>query len=107
MAESDASVDREVMGEFALLTAREQKEEALRLRDAGRHDEAKRKFEETTETLRRATSAYGIDNNLIRQQLEASGRAAAAPSARPDEWEKVRKSLRETDTNQAGASVRY
>jgi Ca-activated chloride channel family protein len=107
VAESDASVDREVMGEVALLTAREQKEEALRLRDAGRHDEAKRKFEETTETLRRTTSAYGIDNNLIRQQLEASGRAAAAPSARPDEWEKVRKSLRETDTNQAGASVRY
>ena len=111
-AEIDASVDKIVMRDVAILTAREDNEDAVRLRDAGRVEESRQKFKDNSVKLDGAASRYGFSGDAaIKQQRSVSEQGAepvpSAPAAAKADWDKKRKSIYESDTNQSGAKLRF
>jgi Ca-activated chloride channel homolog len=111
-AEVDASYDRTVMRDVAVLTAREENEAAIKLRDAGRLEESQKKFRAVSQGLDDAARRYNFSNDsVVLEQRNISDKAAAPPPASPakaaEEWTKQRKSIYESDTNAAGARIRY
>jgi Ca-activated chloride channel family protein len=112
IADVETSIDRTVMRDVTLLTAREANDEAIRLRDAGRIDESRKKFEANKATVDSAAHRYGFsgDAAIVRQQAITEAGAAPPPAA-PGEtaaaWAKTRKELYEGTANQAGSRTRF
>lgn len=106
---SDKSIRAEVMKDVVTLVSRAERQEAVRLRDEGKSEEAKKKFETNAAFLRQqqkllpGAAAYAP----LTSELKAS-EAAAAPAAQSAEgWAKVRKGQREVDGNASGAATKY
>jgi Ca-activated chloride channel homolog len=108
--ESDRSVNPIVARDVTTLESRASRQEAVRLRDAGKVDEAQRKFKENAEYVRAqqdklpaAARRYAPLDDEIK-----ANEAAAAPAAKSnDEWIKQRKIQRQFDSNSSGASVKF
>lgn len=108
-AESDASANADVLKDVVVLKARADRQEATRLRDAGRIDEAKRKFEENAQYLRgvQAASPVARSYDPIAREIKAN-EAASAPAAQSTAgWERARKVQKEADSNVSGGASRY
>lgn len=107
--EVGAGVRADVMRDVTLLEARAQTDEAIRLRDAGRYEEAQRKFQDNAAVIakRAATYGFGADDRIqaYRGFVEGAGAAGAAPSS--PAWSIQRKQLREQEGNVPGVTSRY
>lgn len=107
---SDKSINPIVVRDLTTLLSREVRQDAIRLRDAGKSEEAKAKFESNARFIKEqqaklppAAKAYApLDN-----ELKASEAAASPAAQSKDEWNKQRKVQRQYDSNQSGASVKY
>jgi Ca-activated chloride channel homolog len=111
-ADIDTSVDKIVMRDVAILTAREDNEEAMRLRDAGRVEDSRKKFMENSIKLDGAASRFGFSaDEAVKQQRSVSEQGAeavpSAPAAAKADWDKKRKAIYESDTNQSGSRMRF
>lgn len=109
-AASQASINAEVQRDATVLVAREQRQEAIRLRDAGRIEEAKQKFESNAQyiiEMRRKLPSAAQAYAPIDRELEANRAGAASAAAAPAGWEKARKQQREADSNAAGSAFKY
>jgi Ca-activated chloride channel family protein len=106
----EKSTNAIVMRDVTTLISREARQEAVKLRDAGRSDEAREKFKANAEYLRKQQSKLDTSKNYapILNELKASEAAAAAAAAQNAEaWPKARKIQRATDGNSFGASQKY
>ena len=106
---SEKSANAVVQRDVATLTSRAARSEAVKLRDAGKIDEARAKFRANAEVVRQWQSRLpgGASYAPLKGELEAS-EAAAAPEAQSGEgWSKARKTQRAIDSNQFGASIKY
>lgn len=107
--EAAASLDPLVARDVAVLVSREQRQEAVKLRDAGRIDEARRAFDASAKYVREQqqkvpeAAAYAP---LI-EEGKASEAGAAPAALTPDGWNKARKVQREPDANRAGSVTKY
>ena len=109
-ADEDASAKSTnslVMRDVATLLSRAARDEAVKLRDAGRLEEARAKFDANAAYLRKQQSAFDKSGSYapLANELKASEAAAAASS--PEQWTKARKVQRATDSNSFGASQKY
>ncbi len=105
----EKSTNAIVMRDVTTLLSREARQEAVKLRDAGRLDEARAKFEANASYLRKQQREFDSNNEYapLVNELKAS-EAAAAPAAQSAEgWSKARKTQRATDGNSFGASQKY
>ncbi len=105
----EKSINAIVMRDVTTLLSREARQEAVRLRDAGRLEEAREKFKANADYLRKQQSAFDSNKDYapLANELKAS-EAAAAPAAQSAEgWSKARKTQRATDGNSFGASQKY
>ena len=106
--EVEAAIDPDVMRDATLLTAREKKDQAIRLRDAGKVEEARKAFEQNAADISTQATKYKFKVDDMMRNEQAANRAAAAPSAAgTDGWNRQRKILREQDANGVGASRKY
>ncbi len=106
---SEKSVNAEVMRDVATLLSREARQEAVRLRDAGRAAEANRLFEKNAAFVREQQSKLpgGTAYAPLRDELKAN-ETAASPAAQSSEgWSKARKQQREFDVSYSGAAQRF
>jgi len=100
------SYDSEVMADVTLLIARQKREQAIRLRDQGRTDAARKVFDENARYLKRQQRQFGLtDDTVIAPELKANEAAAEVMNAQ--QWNKQRKILRSLQSNKAGASKKY
>lgn len=105
---SEASANTEVLRDVATLVARAERQEAVKLRDAGRVEEAQRKFKATADYLKAQQSVLGASEYApIQNELKANEAAAAPAAASREGWSRTRKMQREADSNSAGAATRY
>lgn len=106
-AEVVGSFHTEVMRDVTLLEAQARNDEAIRLRDAGHYEEAKKRFLDNAAIIDRDATKYGLsgDGQIIgyRGQAKIIGETSPASPA----WSAQRKQLREQGGNAAGASTRY
>ncbi|MGE0766250.1 MAG: VWA domain-containing protein [Hyphomicrobiaceae bacterium] len=104
---SERSVNASVMRDVTTLLSRATRDAAIKLRDAGRLDEARAKFNANAAYLRKQQSAFDKSGEYapLASELKATEEAAAA--ATPAEWSKARKIQRATDSNSFGASQKY
>ena len=109
-AASDKSLDPLVDREVVTLLSRETRAIAVRLRDEGKIDEARKTFDDNAKFLsvkKAALPAAAQDYKPLTEELDAS-RAAAAPAAQSSEgWAKERKAQRYMDSNKAGSMQKY
>ena len=104
----EASRSAEVMRDVTLLTAREAKSEAIKLRDAGRVEEARQKFQQNAADIAQQASKYGFRlDGTVAEEAQANTAAAAPATASPEAWNKQRKIMRGQDAYSPGASQRY
>ena len=106
-ADRDASVDKTVMRDVTVHEARAANDEAVKLRDLGRVEDARRKFEENAKTIEEKAKLRGVASDAMIESQRSAAKAASAPSASASEWERQRKTIKEIDTNQAGARTRF
>ena len=108
-AKSDKSINPEVMKDVVTLQSRAARQEATLLRDAGRAEEAKRKFEQNADYVRaqqKAVPGAAAYAPLV-DELKANEAAASTAMQGGEAWSNARKTQRATDSNKAGASVKY
>jgi Ca-activated chloride channel homolog len=111
-SEVESSLDKTVARDVTILTAREDNDEAVKLRDAGRIDDSRRKFEANVRDLDQKASRYGFgSDSAVQQQRAVSEQGAApapsAPAAAAADWDKKRKIIKESEANSAGSKLRY
>lgn len=102
----DPLVDREV----TTLLSREARAEAVRLRDDGKVDEARRKFDDNAKFLtakKAALPAAAQDYKPLAEELDASTSAAKTVTQSNEAWGKERKAQRYMDSNKAGSVQKY
>jgi Ca-activated chloride channel family protein len=110
--EVDASIDLKVSASVVEQITRGRAQEAVLLRDRGRHDEARRLFEQNSADLNKlfavmpAATAPNPRLEELKQQYDALG-AASASAADPGKMNLERKMLRALDATRAGAATRY
>ena len=107
---SEKSVNPIVVRDVATLQSREARQEAIRLRDAGRADEAKRKFEDNAAYVRAQQDRLPAPARKyapLEAELKANETAAAPAAQSKEEWQKQRKLQRQYDSNSSGAAVKY
>jgi hypothetical protein len=109
VAASDATIDADVVKDVTTLVVRAERQEAIRLRDEGKIEEAKRKFDANAAYVRQQQAILpGLKAyEPLESELSANQAASAPAAATPDGWAKARKIQREADGNKAGSSVRY
>jgi hypothetical protein len=103
-----AGRDNTVLESVLEQTTRERTAAAVKLRDQGRHEEARALFQQNVSEINaHAATAPALSERLqyLRKEYEAiaNGPVAAAPG----QWNAQRKLLRQLDATQAGAGVRY
>ncbi|MEZ5818081.1 MAG: VWA domain-containing protein [Hyphomicrobiaceae bacterium] len=104
---SQKSVNPSVMRDVTTLVSRAARQEAVKLRDAGRLDEARARFRSNAAYLRKQQSVFdkGGSHEPLAKELKASEAAAAATNM--EQWSTARKVQRATDSNSFGASQKY
>lgn len=108
-AQSEASLDEDVVKDVTTLVARAARQEATRLMDAGQIKEAAALFTGTANFLFSQQEQMPSLKSYapLADELSASKAAAAPTATTANGWAKARKIQRETDSNKAGSSVRY
>lgn len=108
-AASEASANPDVVKDVVTLQSRAARQEAIELRDAGKLEEAKRKFESNAAYVRAQQKAVkGADAYApLVEELKANEAAATSAIQGGEAWSKARKTQRATDSNKAGASIKY
>jgi Ca-activated chloride channel family protein len=107
-AEADASRDPAVLAAVVEQTTRERAAAAIRLRDAGRHEEARALFQQNVgEIAAFAAGGVALPGRLQQLQQEYGAVANSPAAAAPAQWNAQRKLLRALDAAGAGAGVRY
>lgn len=108
-AAAEKSIQAGVRADVETLLSREVREEAIKLRDAGQTEEARKKFEGNAARLKKLKDAIpGLAITApLQSEIEASEAAAAPAAQSPEGWLKARKIQRDTDGNKFGASQRY
>ncbi|MGE0626641.1 MAG: VWA domain-containing protein [Hyphomicrobiaceae bacterium] len=102
------SFSASVMRDATILDTRERKDAAIRLRDAGKYDEARKAFTENARQISEQAAKYGFTvEGLLRDEQEANQMAASPAVSSHEAWNKQRKIMRGHDANQSGASVKY
>ena len=107
--EATASLDPIVARDGGVLTAREQRQEAVKLRDQGRAEEAQRAFDASARYVEQLqlklpeAAAYAP----LLEERRASEAGAAPVAATQEGWNKARKIQRESDANRAGSVTKY
>jgi len=104
---SEKSVNGSVMRDVATLLSRAARDEAIKLRDAGKLEEARAKFDANAAYLRKQQSAFDKSRSYAPLENELKASEAAAAAASPEQWSKARKVQRATDSNSFGASQKY
>ncbi len=110
--ERTSSIDPTTMRDVMVHEARAMNEAAIKLRDQGRADEARRQFEQNARDIDAKAKAAGLerDEHLATQSAAAKAAAApppASPAAAAAQWENQRKTLKEIDTISSGARLRF
>jgi len=104
---SEQSVNGAVMRDVTTLLSRAARDEAIKLRDAGRLGEARAKFDANAAYLRKQRSLFDKDRSYAPLANELKASEAAAAAASPEQWSRARKVQRATDSNSFGASQKY
>ena len=104
---SEKSVNSSVMRDVATLLSRAARDQAIKLRDAGKLEEARAKFDANAAYLRKQQSAFDKSRSYAPLENELKASEAAAAAASPEQWSKARKVQRATDSNSFGASQKY
>lgn len=107
---SERSANPNVTRDVTTLHSREVRAEAVKLRDAGRTEDAKKKFEENVSYLRAQRAQLPAPAQAYQpldDELKASEAAAASASQSREAWEKQRKVQRQYDSNRAGSVQKY
>jgi len=109
---SDADVkagrDNTVLESVLEQATRERTAAAIKLRDQGRHEEARALFQQNvSEISAYAATAPALSERLQYLRKEYGAIANAPAAAAPAQWNAQRKLLRQLDTTQAGAASRY
>lgn len=106
---SEKSLNASVMKDVATMNSRAQRQEAVKLRDAGRTAEAKRKFEQAADYVRTQQSKLpgAADYTPLTDELKASEAGASREADTAEGWSKARKYQRETDGNKSGATTKF
>lgn len=102
-----SSTDKEVMRDVTLLKARDRRERAIKLRDAGKIKAAQEAFRSNAAILSKARKQYGFAPSGAYDAEEKLNEDAAVRSASPQVWQRQRKSLRYIQSNKAGAERKY
>ena len=106
----DKSLNPMVEREVATLLSREARQEAVRLRDEGKVEEARRKFDDNAKFLsakKAALPAAAQEYQPLNDEINASTAAAAPAAQSSDGWAKERKAQRYMDSNKAGSVSKY
>jgi Ca-activated chloride channel family protein len=107
-ADVKASRDNKVLESVVEQTTRERTAAAIKLRDQGKHEEARALFRENAaEISAYAASAPALSERLQHLRKEYDTIAKTPTAAAPGEWNSQRKLLRQLDAAQPGAGVRY
>lgn len=104
------SLDPMVEREVATLLSREARQEAVRLHDEGKVEEARRKFDDNAKFLsakKAALPAASQDYQPLNDEINASTAAAAPAAQNAEGWAKERKAQRYMDSNKAGSASKY
>jgi Ca-activated chloride channel homolog len=89
-------------------TTRERAAAAIKLRDQGKHEEARALFQQNAAEIGAyAATAPAMSGRLLHLRQEYDSIAKTPAAAAPGQWNAQRKLLRQLDTTQAGAGVRY
>ncbi len=112
VADQSDSVDKTVMRDVAVHEARAMNEAAIKLRDQGRVEEARRRFEQNALDIQTNSTRFGFSNDpYIADQRKAAEAAAAPPAASPAaaaaQWDTQRKVLREMDVTTSGSRQKF
>jgi Ca-activated chloride channel homolog len=102
-----ASRDKTVLESVIEQTTRERTAAAIQLRDQGKHEEARALFLQNTAEIKAYAGNVPALSGRLQYLLKEYGSIADAPDASPRQWNAQRKLLRQLDTMQAGAGVRY
>jgi Ca-activated chloride channel homolog len=107
-AEVQASRDTTVLESVIEQSTRERTAAAIQLRDQGKNEEARALLQQNMAEINAyAASAPTLSGRLQYLLKEYGSIANTSPAAAPSQWTAQRKLLRQLDTTQAGAGVRY
>jgi Ca-activated chloride channel family protein len=107
-ADAKASRDSKVLESVVEQTTRERAAAAIKLRDQGKHEEARALLRENSaEISAYAASAPALSERLQYLRKEYDAIANTPTAAAPAQWNSQRKLLRQLDAAQPGAGVRY
>ncbi|MEZ5854083.1 MAG: VWA domain-containing protein [Hyphomicrobiaceae bacterium] len=103
------SINAAVMRDVTTLVSRATRQEAVRLRDKGRLDEARSKFEANAKYVREQQKRLpgAADYAPLVEELKANELAASKSAQTREGWQRARKVQRATDGNKFGASQKY
>jgi Ca-activated chloride channel homolog len=110
--ERTASTDQTVLRDVMVHEARAMNEAAIKLRDQGRAEEARRRFEQNARDIDTKAKAAGLERDEHLATQSAAAKAAAAPpamspAAAAEDYQKQRKTFYGLDNSSAGARVRF
>jgi Ca-activated chloride channel homolog len=109
VSDSEKALNERVMRDVGTLTSRATRQEAIKLRDAGKFDDAEKKFKSNADYVRSlqlqlpASKAY----EPLANELKANEAASSVEARSQDGWSKVRKGQREYDSNSSGARTKF
>lgn len=106
-AETKTSGDNVVLGSVLEQTTRERSAAAIRLRDQGKHEEARALLQQNVTEIDAYAAAAPALSERLRYLKKEYGAIANAPAAAPGQWNAQRKLLRQLDATQPSAGVRY
>ena len=104
--EARASVDPKVMEPILELEARRRSRQAIKLRDEGKIDDARKLLRDNAAALEQGQRRYRMKSKRL-QQLQANSAEAAASIDDRAKWNTSRKQMREDQSNRQGAAVKY
>lgn len=104
--EARNSIDPKVMAPILELEARRRSRQAIKLRDEGKIEEARKALRANAAELERGQKRYRLKSKRL-QQLQANNAEAAASIRDRAKWNTSRKQMREDQSNRQGASVKY
>ena len=106
-AEVTTSRDNLVLGSVLEQTTRERSAAAVKLRDEGKHEEARALFQQNVSEIDAYAAIAPALSERLQHLKKEYGAIARTPAAAPGQWNEQRKLLRQLDATQPSAGVRY
>jgi len=104
--EVNASINPRVMEPILELQARKRSREAIKLRDKGKVDDARKLLEQNVNALKTGQQRYRIQSTRLKK-LQQNNEAAAAGIGDRERWSTSRKQIREDLSNRQGTARKY